>query len=474
VSESSGRGGLWVAVAIVAGLLGLAAWFTMGGATTGHETPAGGQAITRPATGKAPEDPIFHPSEPPPTTPLTTPPVAAGTRPPLVTDTVASTPLASAAHVVARGHVRWAGGQVPYESDVKLYDVDGSDLDVAYTDAEGAFELTSEDPLAEGWSFGTDAIAIKGKGAAASLAPALVSNLPAHAVGDPPVERDLIIGFAPVLTGRVVDKATQQPIAGAEIYVASTLAAYAYDGLDATTGPDGRYVLPITDLPLTGMLVWCRADDYQASLAGPLDMQPVAAPTDVTTQDFALAAAIVVKGRVTDSRTGEPIDGAIITVGSRFTSFVDLNDFEVTDDEGHFELETSEIPFEGGWLVFNATDCAAAVVPLERGVSFLEVALGEPFVVAGIVRDSTGRGVAHARLEIAFDGDTPEIDQDMFDQADCDMDGRFETTLEVVPDQNAIVHVDQLGKQPFRGRLTEIGRLIGGNRWELDIRLADE
>ena len=34
-----------------------------------------------------------------------------------------------------------------------------------------------------------------------------------------------------------------------------------------TTGPDGRYVLPIADLPLTGMLVWCRADDYQAMLA---------------------------------------------------------------------------------------------------------------------------------------------------------------------------------------------------------------
>ncbi len=471
MSESSGRGGLWVAVLIVLGVLGIAAWITLGGGTTAPDTATGGHTITKPAPGEPAQPPNIRATELPPVTPLT-PSTQPAARPTAVTPATAGAPLPAGSHVVARGHVRWAGGSVPFESDVKLMDLEGSDVDIAYTDADGAFELSSDEPLAAGWSFGTDVIELKGKGG--SLAPAIVSDLPAHAVGEPPVERDLIIGFAPVLTGRVVDKLTLRPIAGAEVHVSSTLAAWSYDGVDELTDEDGRYVLPIEDLPLTGMLVWCRADDYQASLVGPLDMQPVASPTDVVTQDFALSGAVVMKGRVTDRRTGEPIDGATITVGSRFEAFLDANDFDITGESGEFELEASEIPFEGGWIVVSASDCEAKLVPLERGVSFLEVALGEAFVVAGVVQDVAGRGVPRARVEFVFDGDTPAADQDMLDQADCDADGRFEVTLEQVPDQNVIVHVDQLGKQPFRGRLTEIGRLLNGNRWELDIRLTDE
>jgi hypothetical protein len=469
-TRTADRGGLWVAVAIVAGLLGLAAWFTMGGGVTQGEAHGAAPAISKPEAPET-EAPGFQAPEPAAPTPLTpapgeTPAVKPGELTSAVTTTSASGP-----HVVAKGRVTWPGGALPAECDVKLHDAEGFDVDLAYTAEDGSFELSSDDALEPGWSFGTEPIEVTHKGEKAWLAPAVVADLPLHAPGDPPVERELVLGFAPVLMGVVTDADSHLPVPGAEVHVGSTASAYAFDELYTETGPDGRYLLELEELPLSGLIAWCLADDYQAELAGPIDLEPAGSPQDAVTQDFALRQPVVVRGRVIDGLSREPLDGATISVGSRFALLAGSTDFELTDPDGTFELDVTELPLQGGWMVFSFPELAAVGMPLERGAEFVEATLGAPFTVSGLVTDGLGKAVPNARLEFAYDGDTPSLDQQMFDQADCDADGRYEVMLEVVPDRDAIVRVDVVGHVPYRERLTEVGQLGANNRWELNVRL---
>ena len=468
-SGGSGRGGLWVAVLVVLGVLGIAAWFTLGGAGA-YEAPAHDHSLTsRDGTPDVPPT-IGVPDAPAPE-PLSSAPVAGGARTPSLASTPGVKPPENSGNIVAKGHVRWAGGTVPFESDLKLYDVEGSELESAMTDQDGSFEIHCDETLEAGWSFGTDAIDVPWKGVLVELLPALVADLPEHRPGQPPVERDLVIGYGPALAGRVVDKVTHQPIEGAVVHVGSTLRPYAYEELDADTDADGRFHLPLMDMPLTGLITWCVADDHQTVLVGPLDLRAAAAPEQPATQDFALPAPILVKGRITDARTREPIDGAVVTVGSRYPAFSLASNFELTDAAGGFELDATEVPTEGGWLIVTSAECAPQVLPLEKGEQFVELALGAPSIVAGTVVDEAGHGVPEASVQIVFEDDTPDFDQMSFDRADCDAEGRFDTVLELVPDEGALLRVEQVGKVTFQAKLTEIAKPLPGNRWDVEIRL---
>jgi len=65
----------------------------------------------------------------------------------------------------------------------------------------------------------------------------------------------------------------------------------------------------------------------------------------------------------------------------------------------------------------------------------------------------------------------PDLDQGVYDLTDCDTEGRFETTLHLVPEQNALLRVQQEGKVTFQAKLTDIAKPLPGNRWDVELRL---
>jgi len=374
--------------------------------------------------------------------------------------------------VVAKGTVVWPGGALPEDVDVTLYDVDGTDLEYATTDAKGAFELRHKDPLLAGWSVGTDELMLmEGKDQHRTLAPALVADLPAHQPGDPPVVMELTIGFAPVLTGRVTDRVTGAPLAKAEVYVASSFAAHALDQTDTVTQQDGSYTLPLEGVPLQGLIVWARADGYQSALIGPQDFAPTANAGEVSRLDFQLDPSAVLKGRVVDAATGLPVEDATVTVGSRFAAFVDESDWEITEQDGSFAIELPEIPVDGAWLLVNAEGYAPAAMYANGPWPFVEIKLQQSITLGGSVADAAGKPVVGAEVRVAFDGDTRELDQGLYDETWTDDKGQFELKLETVPMDGGLLRVESGTHAPFEARLGEVAKVTAGNRYDVKVSL---
>ncbi|HEU4613998.1 MAG TPA: carboxypeptidase regulatory-like domain-containing protein, partial [Kofleriaceae bacterium] len=119
------------------------------------------------------------------------------------------------------------------------------------------------------------------------------------------------------LRGRVVDAATQAPIAGASVTRGSTSVA---------TGTDGRFEL--TGLPVGAFSVSISVDGYlEVTASGSLS----AGVNDVGTIGLsAVPATSIISGLVSDASTGAPIAGASIVVEGQSASAVSGGDGRYT------------------------------------------------------------------------------------------------------------------------------------------------
>ncbi len=460
--------GVIVAVLVVGGL----AWFVFRGPGAGETSgaPANRTAMTSP-TPEQPQPPTISVPDAPPPQPLV-PPVQPGGEGVGVA-AGAGRPAVAEDPVVAHGRVVWPGGGLPEEVDVTLYDKDGVDLEYTSTDAKGEFALRHGETLADGWSVGTDEVTLVEGAARQSLTPAVAGDLPEHRPGEPPVELELVIGFAPVLAGRVIDKVTGRPLPMADVGVSSLLPAHELDDIEAITGDDGRYELPVEGLPLQRVIAWCRCDGYQAVLVGPMDLVAAGHHGDVTEMNFELEAEASLRGRVVDAATGFPVVDATVNLGSRYPTFADASDWEITNEDGSFEISVPEIPADGAWLlVTDEGEYAPAAVFCDGTWNIPEIRLGRPVTLAGRVTNASGAAVPGAGVRVGFDGDTRELDQGLYDETFADDEGAFELALEVVPVGSGLLHVSSGSYLDFDAPLAGIAHALAGDRYEVSVVLS--
>jgi hypothetical protein len=376
--------------------------------------------------------------------------------------------------LVAQGHVSWPAGKLPPGTDVSLYDSEGLELDSQSAADDGSYELRWDEPLLPGWSVGTESLSVKFNGKNVDLAPDNVGPLPLHLPGEPPVKADLVLGMPPTLVGTVHDRLTGTALAGATVSVGSISLPWAQGGDSAMTDEQGNYSLPIGELPLHGLLVWATADEHQAQLVGPQDVAPALQPDGTFRLDFALDAAAPWHGHVISAATGQPVDGATITIGSDYVSLADVTDFEVTDENGEFSLESPDMPATGAWLHVYVDDESygpAVLRDIAPGQDIM-VRLGGPLTLEGTVSFGKDKPVPLADITVYFDGEPVDGASGLSDTARTDSAGAFSVALQYSPLANAKVRVEAMGAATWEARLQDVAKPGPGGDLKLDVTLV--
>lgn len=220
--------------------------------------------------------------------------------------------------------------------------------------------------------------------------------------GDRSIE--LVLEEPAVLTGRVVDDR------GAPI------AAFTIDGV-LQNDPDGRFRLPMMTAGPQKILI---AAPGRAPLLHRVRIRP-GARRDLG--DIALGAPREIRGRVTESGSGEPVAGAHVFVARSLDQInnaahgggIDLLPTAVTDASGQFAVSApqGEVP-----LVVQHAHFQQAVVEVAEGQERADAALERGATVRGRVLDVAGRPL---EASIFFDGPTPVM-------ARSRADGSYEAT----------------------------------------------
>ncbi len=358
---------------------------------------------------------------------------------------------------------------------VVLYDAEGGDVAWADARADGAFVIFHDAPLRGGWGVGTEAVDHDTGPALLSLLPAWSGDQADHSPDDPPVECELRVRTAPVVTGRVLDFVTGSPVEDAEISVGTNRTAFLLEDSFDETDLDGRYSVEVTGVPGDALYVSCRGWEYQAAVQGPFDI----GDEDALRVDFRLAPTHVVSGTVVEAGTGRPVSMASLTLGSPLVAFEDNHTWDFTDDEGAFELEAEDLPLQGAWLhVEGLDDLGPAVVTMpafdNAGRSApLRVALGPLQTLHGHVTDDKGSPVADATLHLTFFQGWLGLDSGIYDQDFSDAGGAFSFALLNVPPEVGRLVVRADGYRPYSGPLTLVAQPDGDERgWTAAISLT--
>lgn len=224
------------------------------------------------------------------------------------------------------------------------------------------------------------------------------------------VELPIVLGDGDILEGTVVDDATGEPIAGAELFGGWR------EGALARTDNSGRYRLVSVPRLL------CETIDLVVRAPGsPPQCCPVAAPEALRYHGRPQLPDVLridrrsrqIRGRIV-LPDGTPVAAAqVIGVAAlEDTTFAVLDEalFSRTDDQGRFELAGLRVDRRHALLIRDGACAETAFVcpdaPLERGATDIDaIDLGEIVVergvlVAGRVFDASGQPPRGARLEL--------------------------------------------------------------------------
>ncbi len=244
------------------------------------------------------------------------------------------------------------------------------------------------------------------------------------------------------VNGKVTDKATGQPIAGAR--VRGHIAVWRYQGPElfgrspyAKTKADeqGRYHLTFVT-PLTtsgpmrgkdGLCVDASAPGYETK---PQYVKPkvTAKKTSYTDVNFALGPGHRLHGKVVDEK-GQPLVGALVSVNNGWNGdwhyFGSLGRTE-TDDKGKFELYCSTDPRTIGsraWLIISKEGYGTDyVIDILQKEDLATVVITRGGTVTGRVVDGNGKGVANCEV-LACQSYMRPVSRSM-----TDADGRYQLT----------------------------------------------
>ncbi len=169
---------------------------------------------------------------------------------------------------------------------------------------------------------------------------------------------------------------------------------------DGVTDAEGRFALDaLADGP-------AAVDVVEPSLSEEVGDVPVARDREVV---IVVHEAAMVRGRVTDAATGEPIAGALVTTYFKRASYEESwVGWSATDAGGRYELRTRVAGQEFGLRVLS-DGCASfnrRMTPLANGASLeLDVALERGVAIAGGVTAPNGEPIAGAMVQ-AWDSKT--------------------------------------------------------------------
>lgn len=382
--------------------------------------------------------------------------------------------------LVARGRVTFAGSALAGALDVLLHDADGRVLDVAATDARGAFELRAASPLETGWSVRTDDVLVAADGARRALAPDATTELAEHALDDAPVVLELDVRAPIELSGRVVDAETGAPIDAASVCARTDRTGFEALELSTRTGVDGRYRLALEGLPARGLLVEVRAEGRRPRVLGPIEAaEPERGLVDrrstsgVHVLDVELARPLAWRGTVVSARDGRAVRGAIVTIGSGLERLDAAPSVDSVDDDGRFEFAADDVPVEGAWLHATAPGFAPVVLRAPQAGAELRIALEPPIVLSGSVRArGSDTPIAGATVHVAFEGDAERGGGTLADEVRTSADGAFELVLESAPFDAARIEVEGPEHAAFVARLADLVEFDAGRRAFVRVELS--
>ena len=206
-----------------------------------------------------------------------------------------------------------------------------------------------------------------------------------------------------VIGGTVTDSVSGDPIDGAMVIVSSGFGGSATADT-VTTGADGTY--EVTELAAGNYTVTISATDYRN-----FSQRNVAVSADEITVDAALVvlppAIGVIGGTVTDSVSGDPIDGAMVIVSSGFGGSATA-DTVTTGADGTYEV--TELAAGNYTVTISATDyrnfsqrnvaVSADEITVDAALVVLPPAIG---VIGGTVTDSvSGDPIDGAMVIVSF------------------------------------------------------------------------
>jgi hypothetical protein len=223
------------------------------------------------------------------------------------------------------------------------------------------------------------------------------------------------------LYGRVVDRASREPVAGAEVWVVTDRRREQLSPRDVVTDGEGRFALH--DLPPGTLAVAAR----KARLVGESRMMAVAAAQAITDVEVEVDAGLAVRGQVVDLR-GKGLDGVRLCLSKRNPPF-DRSVWARSMRDGAFSLEGA-LPGEYALLALG-DELIPTQTDLEVGhtdVDGVVVRLVPGAVVTGVVVAADGQPAGGAQIvaELAV-GDAPGGGGTFVARGgQADRDGRFE------------------------------------------------
>jgi hypothetical protein len=358
--------------------------------------------------------------------------------------------------VVARGRVILPSGLALDGLSVALHSTSGDELASADADDKGLYEVRCGTSLLAGWTLSTTWIGISpaatgftGK----TIAPAFQRVDRAHPYGAPPLDCDLVLGEAPKFEGVVTESATGKPIEGAMVSVFSSLPAWRdYPLEEAMTDAEGKYQLELETFPAQQLFVCCKADEFQALIQGPLD----AALGASATVNFALGPGVKISGRVIDEATMAPIAQASVSVAPiDYPLLIDrLRD--ATGEDGRFEFEAYEMDVNRCTLRVDAKGYAPVVLSTQKTRGDVEIKLGKPAVLTGVVREKDGSPVSGARIDVSLADEWTWNDANFTEGVKTNGEGKFRLTLELIPADDAVISIDYHPFRPYQAAVKAI------------------
>ncbi len=367
------------------------------------------------------------------------------------------------------GRVTYQDDAPAADIDVQLFDHVGEFYDSIYTEDDGTYVLEAGEALAPGWSVMIESPDYEEGDKIFAFGPTAARHGSAHAPGDPPVRIDLQLLQAPRINGRVFDAVTLEAVELAEISIVSTHAAWLDEWQDQFTDEAGYYEMSITNLPPDGLLLWCYGDFQQPGAVGPLTLEP----GQSYTYDFHLQPQRSLKGVVYDERTREPLEDADISVLPLHPEFEDPDGWDSSGDDGSFEIEPTETPFELLTLYVNHFDYAPQIIekPGAEWPAKIEIFLRPTQTLKGKVLGGPDRvPVDGATISAVLTTAHGLLLEDEMDEELTDSDGSFVLPLTSVPTRQGRFMVSADGYYPYQVSLKDL--VGGGFDQKLDVTIV--
>ena len=188
-------------------------------------------------------------------------------------------------------------------------------------------------------------------------------------------EKNIILTAMCVISGKVTVAVGGNPIAGAAVTVGT---------LTTTTDDDGNYSVTLNRASSYDMTV--SAEGY-ADYTGTVNAGGAAVTKDVALPDFC-----VVYGTVTSDYSGEPVEGALVTIGDVTV---------ITGADGTYEMTVPRTSADLSIGAYKDKFVYAGIVGTSQDRNIKDPVIPDAFTVTGTVTwDISGRPVSDALVEI--------------------------------------------------------------------------